>query len=66
MLISSRRRNAIVSDQRLGEDQDLTTIGRICQGFWISDKRSGEDSFAGDIGLGSERLAIENWAILDT
>lgn len=64
VLVSRVRRDTVIADQRLSEDQDLSTIRGIGQGLRVSDKRGGEDGFSGNIGLGTKRLSIEHRSIL--
>jgi hypothetical protein len=64
VLIAGGRGDAVVADQGLGEDENLSTVGRIGHGFRVSDERGGENCLAGDVGFGAERLARENRAIL--
>jgi hypothetical protein len=64
MLIACRGRDAVVADQGLSEDENLSTIGWVGHRFRVPDERGGEDSFAGDVGFCAERLARENGAIL--
>lgn len=57
--------HTVVTNQRLGEDQDLATVGGIGKGLGVSDKRGSEDSLAGDVGASTERLSSEHGAITD-
>jgi len=57
--------NTIVADQRLGENQDLTTIGGIGQGLGVSDQRGGENSLARDVGASTEGLSGKHRTITD-
>lgn len=59
------RRHTVVTDQRLGEDQDLATVGWVGQGLGVPDQRGGEHSLAGDVGAGAKGLAGEHGAITD-
>lgn len=64
MLVASIGRHTVVANQRLGENEDLTTVGGIGHGFGVSDERRGEDSFTGDVGFGTKRLSGEDGSIL--
>jgi hypothetical protein len=64
VLVTGGRGDAIVANQRLGEDEDLPTVGRIGHRFRVSDERGSENCLAGDIGFGAKRLAREDGAIL--
>lgn len=64
MFIASGRRYSVVTNQRLGKDENLATVGGIGHRLWVSNKGGGEDGFAGDVGLGAERLASEDRPIL--
>lgn len=64
MLVSCVGRDTVVADQGLSEDQDLSAVGGIGQGLGVSHERGGEDGFSGNVGLGTERFAIEHRAIL--
>jgi hypothetical protein len=50
----------------LCEDEDLATVGWVGHRLGITDKRSGEDGFSRDVGLGSERLAFKDGAVLNS
>lgn len=63
VLVPLSRRHAVVANQGLSEDQDLTTVGRIGQRLGIPNQRGGEDGFTGDVGASSEGLAVENRTI---
>lgn len=63
LVASGGRRNTVVSNQRLGEDNNLTSVGRISHRFRISNQRGGKDSFTRDIGVGAKRFSVKNWAI---
>lgn len=56
-------RHTIVANQWLGEDQNLSTVGGIRQGFGVADQRGGEDGFTRDVGASSERLPMEDGAV---
>jgi len=60
-----RRRHAVVADERLGEDQDLATVGGVGQRLGVPDQRGGEDGLSGDVGAGTKGLAGEQGAITD-
>jgi len=64
MLISGRRWNTIVSNQRLGEDEDLSTVRRVSHRLGVSNEGGCEDGFAGNVRFGAKGFAMENWAIL--
>lgn len=63
VLIALRRGHTVITDQRLGEDQNLAPVGRIRQRFRVSNQRSGEDSLSRDIHFGTERLPVKDRAI---
>ena len=65
-LVSGRRWNAIISDERLCEDQNLAPVGGVSQRLGVPDEGSREDRFARDVRLGAERLPMENRAILES
>lgn len=64
VLVTDVAWDTVVADQWLGEDEDLTTVRWVGHGLWVADKGGGEDCLAGDAGLGSKGLAVENWSIL--
>lgn len=64
MLIAGIGRDTVVADQRLCEDENLTTVGGIGHRLGISHERGSEDGFSRDVGFSAERLAGEDWAIL--
>lgn len=59
------RRDTVVANQWLGEDQNLATVRGIRQRLGISHQGGGEDGFTGDVGLGTEGLSMENGTISD-
>jgi hypothetical protein len=65
MLISGRRGHAVVADERLGEDEDLTTVRWVGHRLRVADERRGEDGLAGDVGFGAKRLSGEDRPILN-
>ena len=65
MLVTDTRRDAVVADERLCEDEDLATVGRVGEGFRVANERCCEDCFAGDVGLRTERLAVKDGPISD-
>lgn len=66
MLVAGGRRNAVVANQGLGEDENLATIGRIGHGLGVTNKRGGEYCLAGNIGFGAKGLAGEDRAVLES
>lgn len=66
ILVLLSRRHTVVADERLGEDQNLATVGGIGQRLGVSDQRSGEDGLAGDVGASTERLAGEHGTITNS
>ena len=58
--------DTVVADQRLGENQNLTTVGGIGQGLGVTDQGGGEDSLAGDVGAGTEGLSGKHRTITDS
>ena len=64
MLIAGVGGDSVVADQRLGEDEDLSTVGGIGHGLGVSNEGCGEDSLAGDVCFGTKRLAFEDGAVL--
>jgi hypothetical protein len=65
VLITGSRGNAVVADQWLREDEDLTAVGGIGHRLGISHERGREDCLAGDVGFGAKGLAGEDGAILE-
>jgi hypothetical protein len=65
MLIAGSGGNTIVSNQGLGENENLSTVGWIGHGLWVSDEGRGENSFTRDVGFGAEGLAGEDRAVLE-
>lgn len=63
-LIALVRGHTVVADQGLGEDQDLATVRGVGHGLGVAHERGGEDSFARDVGVGTEGLALEHGTIL--
>lgn len=65
MLVSGRGGYAIISDQRLGEDENLTAIGGIGHRLRVSNEGGSKDCLARDVGFGTKGLAREDWSILE-
>lgn len=63
VLVTLGRRHAVVANQRLGEDQNLSTVRRIRHGFAVSHERGGEDGFARNVGICTKGRAIEDGAV---
>lgn len=62
--VADVRRYTVVSNERLSEDEDLATVGRIGHGLWVPDQGGGEDGLSRDVGVGTESSSVEHWAIL--
>lgn len=65
MFVSGRGWNTIVADKRLREDENLSTVRGIGHRLGVSNKRGREDRLARNVRLGAERLAVEDWTILE-
>lgn len=65
-LVALVRRNAVVSNEGLGKDEDLAAIRRVGHGLGVPNKRCGEDGFSRDVGVRAEGLAVEDRTILQT
>jgi hypothetical protein len=65
MLVPGRGGDSVVANERLSENEDLSTIGRVGHGLRVANERSREDGFARDIGFGAEGLARKDWSILE-
>ena len=63
-LVALVRGDTVVANQRLGEDENLTTVGGIGHRLGVANKGGGEDGFTGDVGVGTEGGTLENGAIL--
>ena len=57
--------DTVVANQRLGEDQNLATVGGIGQGLGVTDQRGGEDGFTGNVGASSKGLSVKDGTISD-
>lgn len=64
VLIAGGGWHAVVANEGLGEDKNLSTVGGIRHGFGVADQRGGEDGLARDVGFGAKRLARKDGAIL--
>lgn len=64
MLITGRRRNAVVADQWLCKNKNLAAVRRVSHRLRVSNKRGSEDGFARDVGFGAKRLSGEDGSIL--
>lgn len=65
VLVTGGGGDAVVANQRLCEDKNLSTVGRVGHGLGVSNERGGENGFTGDVGFGAEGLAGEDGAILE-
>jgi hypothetical protein len=66
MLVARVGRNPVVADQRLGEDEDLATVGGVGHGLGIPNQGCGKDGLAGDVGLCTKGHSFEDGAVLKT
>lgn len=57
-------RDAVVADERLGEDQDLAAVRRVGHRLGVADERGREDGLTRDVDVGAEGLAVEDGTIL--
>lgn len=64
-LVTLVRRHAIVSNEWLREDENLTSVGRVGHGLGVTDKGGSEDGLSTNIGIGTKGLALENGTILE-
>lgn len=64
VVVALAGRNTVVSNERLGEDEDLPTVRWVGHGLGIADQRGSEDGFTGDVGIGTKSLALEDRAVL--
>jgi hypothetical protein len=62
-LVTLVRRHAIVSNEWLREDENLTSVGRVGHGLGVTDKRGSEDGLSTNVGVGTKGLALENGTI---
>lgn len=63
-LVTLVRGDAVVTDERLGEHENLAAVGGIGHGFGISHEGGSEDGFTGDVGVGTKGGTVEDGAIL--
>jgi hypothetical protein len=66
MLVARVGGNPVVADQRLGEDEDLATVGRVGHGLGVPNQGCGKDGFSGDVGLCTKGHSFEDGAVLET
>ena len=66
VLVTLVGRDAVVPDERLGEDQDLAAVRRVGHGLGVADERGREDGLTRDVDVGAEGLAVEDGTILDS
>jgi hypothetical protein len=57
-------RNTVVSNQGVGEHEDLTAIRRISQGFWVTNHARVKDDFSRHVDGGSEGTPLQNGIFL--
>lgn len=65
VLVALGRWDTVVSNQRLSKDENLSAVGRIGHGLWVSDEGGCKDSFARDVGQGAKGLAMKDGSVLD-
>jgi len=65
VLITHRGGHAIVSNKRLGEDEDLTAVRGVGHGLGVSNEGSCEDSLARDVCVGAKGCATEDGTVTD-
>lgn len=58
------RRHAVVANQRIGADEQLTAVGRVGELLRIADHGSVEHNLAGGRRLRAKRVALEPSAII--
>ena len=51
--------DTVVADEGVGEDEDLTTVGRIRQGLGVADHAGVEHDLTGDGGGGTEGTSLK-------
>lgn len=59
-LVTFVRGHTVVSNQRLGKDENLAAVRRVGHGLGVANKRGGEDGLAGNVGIGAEGFALED------
>jgi hypothetical protein len=62
-LVTGGRGNTVVSNQGLGEDENLASVGGVGHGLGVSNEGGGEDGFTRNVGVGTESLTLENGTI---
>jgi hypothetical protein len=65
VFVSIRGWNTIIADKWLSEDKNLATVRRIGHRLRVPNKRGREDRLAGNVRLGTKRLAVEDRSILE-
>lgn len=65
VLVPSGGRYAVVTNQWLSKDEDLAAVRRVSHRLGVSNEGGGEDGLARNVGLGSERFAGKDGAILN-
>ena len=63
-LVTRVRRDTVVANQGLGEDENLTAVRGIGHRLGVTNKGGGEDGFTRDVGVGTKGGTLENGAIL--
>lgn len=66
VLVALFRGDSVVANQGLGEDEDLTAVGRVGHGLGVSDEGRGKDSLARDVSIGAKGFSTENGTILES
>lgn len=58
------RGDAVVTDERLCEDENLATVGGVTEGFRVANKSGGENGFSRDVGACAEGFSVEDRTVL--
>lgn len=64
VLVTDVGGDTVVADQRLGEDQDLATVGGIGHRLGVANQGGGKDGLTRDVRVGTEGSSVEDGTIL--
>lgn len=65
VFVSFVARDAIISDERIGENQDLPSIRRVSETFRIAHHSRVENDFALGLDVGAERFSLKGCSVLE-
>lgn len=65
LVTGGTRWDTVVTNKRLGKDEDLTLVRRIGHRLWVTDKRCSKDSLTGHVCVVTKGVTIEDRSVAD-